>query len=230
MTPQKGMNRTLRCIAPLMLTLLASMAQGETRYVDDVIYVPVRSGPGNEYRIIESALRSGTAVEVLEKDEESDYAKVRFGDGEEGYIATRYLSSQRIAEERLQDAQKKLDSTREELSETQSRLEQARSKLDQLRQKKQTLETQLQETSDELQRIRSISKDAINLEKRNRELRQERQELRKKVELLTNEKRRLEDSRESSYLLTGGGLVIAGILIAVIFPLLKPSRKTDSWA
>ncbi|XOZ34009.1 TIGR04211 family SH3 domain-containing protein [Halomonadaceae bacterium KBTZ08] len=230
MTPKKGMNRSLRFIVPLVLVLLTSVTQAETRYVDDVIYVPVRSGPGNEYRIIESALRSGTPVEVLEEAENSDYVRVRFGEGEEGYIAARYLSSQRIAEERLKDAQKELDSTREELSETQSELKQAQTKLEQLRETKQTLKTQLQETSDELQRIRSISEDAINLEKRNQELRQERQELRKKVELLANEKQRLEDSRESSYLLTGGGLVIAGILIAVIFPLLKPSRKTDSWA
>lgn len=229
MNPQKAMNRALRFLVPLVL-VLASVAQAETRYVDDVIHVPVRSGAGNEYRIIESALRSGTPVEVLEQDEETGYSKIRFGDDEEGYIATRFLSAERIAEERLQDAQKQLASTEEKLSQTRSQLEQSRSKLEQVQQEKQDLESQLQETSDELERIRSISEDAINLEKRNRDLRKERQELRKEVELLTNENQRLEDSRESSFLLTGGGLVIAGIFIAVLFPLLKPSRKTDSWA
>ncbi|WP_077531542.1 TIGR04211 family SH3 domain-containing protein [Vreelandella utahensis] len=229
MTPQKGMNRALRCMVPLLL-VLASVAQAETRYVDDVIYVPVRSGPSNEYRIIESALRSGTPVEVLEEDAENDYSRVRFGDDEEGYIATRFLSSERIAEDRLQDVQQQLASTEEELSGARSQLEETRSELEQVQQEKQSLESELNETSDELERIRTISEDAINLEKRNRELREERQELRKEVELLTNENQRLEDSRESSYLLTGGGLVIAGIFIAVIFPLLKPSRKSENWA
>ncbi|MEQ6885189.1 TIGR04211 family SH3 domain-containing protein [Salicola sp. Rm-C-2C1-2] len=229
MTPQKAMNRALRLLVPLIL-VLASVAQAEKRYVDDVIYVPVRSGPGNEYRIIESALRSGTPVEVLEKDEETGYSKIRFGDGEEGYIATRFLSAERIAEERLQDVQEQLTRTEDELSQAQSKLEQSRSKLEQAQQAKQDLESRLEETNNELERIRSISEDAIKLEKRNRELRKERQELRKEVELLTNENQRLEDSRESSFLLTGGGLVIAGIFIAVLFPLLKPSRKSDSWA
>ena len=45
MTPQKAMNRALRLLVP-MLFVLASVVQAETRYVDDVIYVPVRSGPG----------------------------------------------------------------------------------------------------------------------------------------------------------------------------------------
>ncbi|MFO7786451.1 MAG: TIGR04211 family SH3 domain-containing protein [Halospina sp.] len=229
MTPKKGMDRALRCIVPLLL-LLASVAQAETQYVDDVIYVPVRSGPGNEYRIVESALRSGTPVEVVEEDVENDYSRVRFGDDEEGYIATRFLSSERIAEDRLQDVQEELAGTEEELSGARSQLEETRSELEQVQQEKESLESELSDTSDELDRIRTISEDAINLEKRNRELREERQELRKEVELLTNENQRLEDSRESSYLLTGGGLVIAGIFIAVIFPLLKPSRKSENWA
>lgn len=228
---QRGLNRTLRFIVPLVLVLASVAAQAETKYVDDVIHVPVRSGPGNEYRIIESALRSGTPVEVLEADEETGYSRVRFGDDdEEGFIATRFLSSQRIAEQRIKNVQQELANTGEQLSETQSRLEETRSKLDQIRQQKQALETRLAETSDELERIRSISEDAINLEQRNRELREKRQELHKEVELLTNENQRLKDSRESSFLLTGGGLVISGILIAVIFPLLKPSRKNESWA
>lgn len=224
------LNRMLRILVPLVLAF-ASVAQAQTQYVDDVIYVPVRSGPGNEYRIIESALRSGTAVEVLEVDEETDYSRVRFGDdNQEGYIASRYLSPQPIAEQRLQGVQQKLANAEEKLTETQSRLEDTRSKLSQVQEEKQALESELSNTSDELERIRSVSEDAINMEKRNRELREERQELRKEVELLANENQRLEDSRESSYLLTGGGLVIAGILIAVIFPLLKPSRKSESWA
>lgn len=230
MTVQQGMKRGLRSILPLVL-ILASAAQAETKYVDDVIYVPVRSGPGDDYRIIEGALRSGTAVEVLEEDDETDYTRVRFGDDEsEGYIASRFLSSERIAEERLESVQQQLSDTEEQLTEAQSQLEDSQSKLDQAEDEKQSLESELSETSDELERIRSVSEDAINLERRNRELREERQELRKEVELLTNENQMLKDSRESSYLLTGGGLVIAGILIAVVFPLLKPSRKQDNWA
>ena len=35
---------------------------GETRYVTDLIFTPIRTGPGGDYRIINEGLPSGTEV------------------------------------------------------------------------------------------------------------------------------------------------------------------------
>ena len=214
----------------LLLLLAVGSVQAETMYIKDVLYVPVRAGEGNQYRIVHQGLRSGTPLEVIEQNEDSGYSFVRFGDGKEGYIQTQYLTEQPIAEDRLARVQSNLKDARSALSSTRSELEETRTALEETQAEKQRIESQLAEVSDELERIRSISENAINLEKRNTELRQARQELQKEVEVLATENQRLKDSRESSYLLTGGGLVIAGIFIAVIFPLLKPSRKSENWA
>ena len=219
----------LSLVASILLMAIGS-AQAETMYIKDVLYVPVRSGEGNQYRVVHQGLRSGTQLEVLEQNEETGYSRIRYGDGKEGYIQTQYLAEEPIAEDRLANVRSEFEQTKQALATTRSDLEETRSALKQTRQRKNNLEEQLEEVSQELERIKSVSENAISLEQRNVELRKNAQQLQKEVELLTTENQRLKDSRESSYLLTGGGLVIAGILIAVIFPLLKPSRKTESWA
>lgn len=214
----------------LLLLLAAGNVQAETMYVKDVLFVPVRSGEGSQYRVVHQGLRSGTPLEVVEQNEDTGYSRIRFGDDKEGYIQTQYLTNEPIAEDRLAQAESNLEEARDNLETARSELDETQTELSQTREEKQQLESELNEVTEELERIKSVSENAINLEKRNTELREARQELQKEVEVLSTENQRLKDSRESSYLLTGGGLVIAGILIAVIFPLLKPSRKSETWA
>ena len=61
-------------------------------------------------------------------------------------------------------------------------------------------------------------------------LREENQKLRNDLEVLTAENERLEASKESDFMLLGAGLVFGGVLLALIIPMLKPTRKTDNWA
>lgn len=214
----------------LLLLLAAGNVQAETMYVKDILFVPVRSGEGSQYRVVHQGLRSGTPLEVVEQNQDTGYSRIRFGDDKEGYIQTQYLTGEPIAEDRLAQAESNLEEARNNLETARSELEETQTELSQTREEKQQLESELNEVTEELERIKSVSENAINLEKRNTELREARQELQKEVEVLSTENQRLKDSRESSYLLTGGGLVIAGIFIAVIFPLLKPSRKSEAWA
>ena len=53
--------------AVMSASLLAQEASdappaGETRYVTDLIFTPIRTGPGGDYRIINKGLPSGTEV------------------------------------------------------------------------------------------------------------------------------------------------------------------------
>jgi len=64
--------------------------QSETRYVTDVLILTLREGPGNEHKVIRM-LRSDTPVHVLEESEE--FLRVRTGDGQEGWVAKQYLTT-----------------------------------------------------------------------------------------------------------------------------------------
>ncbi len=214
-----------------MLLVLSSIAtaQARTAWVDDKLYLPVRAGAGTQYRIIENAVPSGTPLEVLETSD-SGYTRVRTPKGTEGWVASQYLSNTPIAADRLRQANQQLEKARSELASLKEQLAKVTRERDTLAGSESSLSSRSQALQQELQEIKAISADAINLERRNRELREENQKIRNDLEVLTAENERLEASKESDFMLLGAGLVLGGVLLAVLIPMLKPTRKTDNWA
>jgi len=213
-----------------MTLLVSGVAQARTVYIDDTLYAPVRSGQGTQFRILHSGLRSGTPVTLLEQNEESGYSRVRTSQGIEGWIPTRYLTNQPVAQDRLDAANQELDKTRAQLEELQSKMSEVSGQRDQLSSREQQLEQQVADLSRELEEIRAVSANALNLDRRNEELQESNQKLKNEVEVLTAEVERLEAKRESDFMLLGAGLLILGMFIAVILPWLKPAKKNDTWA
>jgi SH3 domain protein len=82
----------------------------------------------------------------------------------------------------------------------------------------------------ELTRIKDIAANSINLERRNGELLEENQKIRNELEVLTAENERMETGKESDFMLLSAGLVLGGVLLALLIPMLKPTRKSDNWA
>ncbi|MGC8119300.1 TIGR04211 family SH3 domain-containing protein [Marinobacter sp. VGCF2001] len=220
---------SLRLILSLLLFASSvSVAQARTVWVDDQLYLPVRSGAGTQYRIIENALPSGTPLEVLEAGD--SYTKVRTPKGSEGWVASQYLSREPIAADQLRRVSQQLDETRSELTEAQQQLASVTEERNALQNAENNLSNRAEDLQTELKRIKNIAADSINLDRRNRELRAENQKLRNDLEVLTAENERLEASKESDFMLLGAGLVFGGVLLALIIPMLKPTRKTDNWA
>jgi SH3 domain protein len=59
-------------------------------YITDSFSVTLRTGPSGQHRVI-SILKSNDEAEVLEKQD--DYSKVRLKNGKEGYILSRFLTT-----------------------------------------------------------------------------------------------------------------------------------------
>lgn len=74
-----------------LLTALAAPVHAKTQYVSDQIVITLRSGQGEEFRILKH-LRTGTPVEVLAED--GPFLRVRIKDGTEGWVRKRYLTSE----------------------------------------------------------------------------------------------------------------------------------------
>lgn len=212
----------------LLIISSISVAQARTVWVDDQLYLPVRSGAGTQFRIIENAVPSGTPLEVLESGE--SYTKVRTPKGTEGWVSTQYLSNTPIARDQLTRATRELEQAREDLTSLRQQLSSVTEERDNLQNAENNLTGQTENLQDELRKIKSIAADSINLERRNRELREENQKLHNDLEVLTAENERLEASKESDFMLLGAGLVLGGVMLALIIPMLKPTRKTDNWA
>ncbi|BEH14176.1 MULTISPECIES: TIGR04211 family SH3 domain-containing protein [Marinobacter] len=220
---------SLRLLLSLLLIIASvSVAQARTVWVDDKLYLPVRSGAGSQFRIIENAVPSGTPLEVLEVGD--GYTKVRTPKGTEGWVSSQYLSNQPIAADRLRRATQQLEQARSELTSVREQLSAVTEERDNLQNAESSLSNRAGELQEELTRIKNIAADSINLERRNRELREENQKLRNDLEVLTAENERLEASKDSDFMLLGAGLVLGGVLLALLIPMLKPTRKTDNWA
>lgn len=223
---------TLRVLTLILALVVCgvNIAQARTVYIDDTLYAPVRSGQGTQFRILHNGLRSGTSVELLEQSEESGYSRIRTSNGLEGWIPSRYLTNQPIARDRLDAANRELAQARAQLEEARNNLTQVDSERTELSQNEERLETRVAELSKELEEIRSISANALTLERRNRELQENNQRMRNDVEVLTAEVERLEAKADSDFMLLGAGLLILGMILALVLPWLKPTRKNDNWA
>lgn len=219
--------RLIFCFLALMAA--AASAHAKTVYVDDSLYAPIRSGEGIQYRILHSGVRSGTALELLETSD-SGYSRVRTPDGIEGWINSRYITETPIARQRLEQANRQLEQALGQVSELKEKLAEVTRERDELRNSEEALQARAGKLSEELSDIREVASDSINLDRRNSELREENQKLRNELEVLTAEKERLEAKKESDFMLLGAALVLLGVILALVVPLLKPTRKTDNWA
>ena len=218
-------------LATLLTTILySSTSFSEVMYIDDTLLVPLRSGEGTSFRIIHKGLKSGLKLEIIEQDKASGYSKIRTPSGIEGFLPTRYLSNTPIAKSRLIDANKALNKTRAENVKLKTKLADISEQFKNLSTEHTLTSKTLNKNNKELSNIKSISANALNLDKRNREFRESNEQLRSDLELIETENRRLKNNSDSSMLLIGGGLVTLGIILALIIPIIRPSKKSDSWA
>jgi len=221
------LNKIFQIIA---LSLLSCIAWSQTMYINDTLLVPLRSGEGTSFRIVHKGLKSGMKLEILEQSKQSGYSKIRTPGGIEGFLPTRYLTSTPIAKIRLVKANKSISLLQTENTNLKKKLGTITKAHKSLDQNFKKTSTELASNNKELTNIKSISANALNLDRRNRELRESNEQLRSQLELLQTENMRLKDKSESNTMLMGGGLVTLGIIIALVIPLIRPSKKSDSWA
>lgn len=220
-----------RLLAGFLLLVVASTGlQAKTVYIDDTLLAPIRSGEGLQYRILHKGVRSGTPLELITSNSDTGYSRVRTREGIEGWIPTRFLTNTPIARDQLARATKELEQAKSQLAALQEEFSALKNERNELASAEENLENKTATLSEELKNIKAISANALSLDRRNGELREENQKIRNELEVLSAEKERLEAKTESDFMLLGAGLVLLGILLAVLIPWLKPTKKSDNWA
>lgn len=92
---------------------LAPMASAQTHYVRDEIRVNMRTGPGNQFRILKVLVSGNPVTKLAENDK---WVNVRTPDGEEGWVPVGYVMPKVPASVTLPRVEAKL-------AQTQSRIE-----------------------------------------------------------------------------------------------------------
>ncbi len=208
--------------------LLTGHVTAETRYITDTTYVPMRSGPGNEYRILHRGLKTGTPLELLEDDAGNGFSKVKNGE-QEGYIPSQYLMPNQPAFRQLPTALEKNRQIEEENRTLAQKLVEWNNQLEAVTAKLVTTQDQLSGQQIEMKRLREISEEPLAMDRRNRQLVEESERLKSQLQVLQAENHQLLRDSSLRWYLFGGGTVVMGILLGLFLPMLRIRKKQSNW-
>ena len=217
-----------RITALILGLLLIYPAVAEKRYVKDVLTITLRSGPGEEYKILKG-LKSGAHLQLIEESEDGKYAKVTTDKGLEGWVMNRYLVNEPVAFEKLILTERELAKAKSDLTDVKEKYTNTKKELADANRNATGLNNDKEQQSKELEYIKKVSANAINLDKKNQELVTKSEELKITVETLRNENERLQNNRDVNYILVGGFLVALGLFLGWLVPKLG-GRKGDAWS
>ena len=231
--------RNILCIFILFASyMIVSVATADTRYVVDELVITLRQGKSTEHRIVKT-LKTGTPLEVLEKDDKS-YLKVKTKDGAEGYVLRQYVSAnipkkQRIEELEMRNSsqQKKIDALEAAKSTLAMQLktiqEEHNQKFSEINAKAADLEQSLEMTSlnertmaEKYDTLAAQAENVVEIAAERDQLLQKNKGMETEIAALLEKKEQLADSRMIKWFLAGGGVFLFGWIIG------KISRKKRS--
>jgi len=223
--------RALVTFSLLIGLVVSSAASAETVYIRDTLYVPLRGGQSQEHRILHRGLRSGTALERLEENEETGYSRVRTSEGLEGWLQTQYLVEQPIASTRLDDLQAQLDELEARHQQTLLRLREANEAGETLSSNTSSLAEANAALQQELDELKALAADVIAINDENQRLNEERDTLQAEIDHLSNRNSSLLDDQTQRWFLTGGGTVLIGLLFGFwVGRRIYQRRSASGWA
>ena len=208
---------------------ISSVAQ-ETQYISDMVLVPVRSGAGSEYRIVNRGLPSGTALLVFTVSENGEWTEIETRGGTRGWIPSQHLQKDPPAGLLIIDLRRELEQVRGERDRVVSQLNRSSSEATQADETIIELAATLEATRAELTEIKRVSAAALDLDAMNQQLVTELESERSDVDLLRLENVRLRERIANNQMLDGALAVLLGVILAVVAPRLWPRKnRQDGW-
>lgn len=203
-------------------------AVADKRYISDELWINLRSGAGNDFRILKT-LKSGTHLNYIEMSEDEKWTHVTTDKGLDGWVPSRFLKEEPIAFEKLILTQRELDKSRTDLSELQGKHSEVKKELAAIKRNASGLDKDKGKLQKELDYVKKVSASAISLDKKNQDLMTQNEELKIAVDTLRAENERLQNNRDVNYILVGGFLIVLGLFLGWLLPKLS-GRKGDGWA
>ncbi|MCZ6618535.1 MAG: TIGR04211 family SH3 domain-containing protein [Gammaproteobacteria bacterium] len=202
-------------------------AVAETMYITDSLSVPLRSGPSNAHRILHRGLASGSAMEVIERNEDAGFARIRTQRGTEGWIPIQYLISEPIARDRLEQANIRMAQLDTAADELRGQLTSTERDREQIQQNNARLTGLVAALETELEDIKRISKGAIAEHASNLRLMDLNARVREELEDLVAERNALQENLQQRWMFIGGGLVLVGLLLGTV---IKARPRRSGWS
>ncbi len=223
------LNITIVSLSSFSYTVQASY----TNYVTDSLKLPIRTNPGFKYKIIKT-IESGSKVTIL-KVNDKNWAKVSYLDKKknktyEGWMPTVILQNTPIAKVRLKyqisktsKVEKKYNQLKIELQALNNRLTETNVELKETKARNFSL-------SKNLTKIKAISGKSIILSEKNAEYAEKIKELNSEKIIMKERVSEAEDIVQRQWFLTGGGVLLLGLLLGRFFRIPAKKNRWDTFS
>ncbi|EBD9830175.1 SH3 domain-containing protein [Salmonella enterica] len=199
----------LRLIGLTLLALSATAVSHaeETRYVSDELNTWVRSGPGDNYRLV-GTVNAGEQVTLLQSD--ANYGQIKDSSGRTAWIPLKELNTTPSLRTRVPDLENQVKTLTDKLN---------------------NIDTMWNQRTANMQQKVAQSDSVINgLKEENQKLKNELIVAQKKVSAANLQ---LDDKQRTiimQWFMYGGGVLGIGLLLGLVLPHMIPSRKRkDRW-
>ncbi|MBK1641599.1 hypothetical protein CKO12_06840 [Chromatium okenii] len=216
---------------PLFILLFIGVgagAQADTQYVTDQLQVPLRAGESARYKIVRM-LGSGTPLEVLGINQETEYARVRTENGAQGYVLANQLQTEPAARTQLADMQARLTELQQAPEALAAKLSALQTEHTTLTETAQELKEKKQSLEQELATIRHSSSNVLDITNERDRLRIQVTELTREREELVQKQSDATHQIQQRWFLIGSGVLTGGVLIGLLFPHFSLRRRKSSW-
>jgi len=219
-------------ILTLMLTLFilpAGQAIADTQYVSDELTITLRTGEGDQYKILKM-LKTGTPVEILQEGT-ADHVFVRTSDGTEGWVKKQYLTNETPKPTVIARLEKERDRLREQVSQLEIQQAELTAALENSRNDLAGGNAAFAELQKELDKVQAKYDDLHNNAANVVELTGERDRLKSHNDQLSAEVDQLRQDNESmlytgtvKWFLAGAGVLLVGVILG------KTTRKKKGFS
>lgn len=216
-----------KVLLALLMVLGPVSAFAATMYISDELTVPLRRGPSNGHKIVNAALPSGLALEVLGEDKAAGFTQVRTPNGVEGWVPTQFLIGQPVAKDRLAAATKRVETLEAQLKSVRENYQDVRGARTEIEGRATDLSKENQKLQTELAEIRRVSATAITQFEENKQLKTDNVSLQTQVTQLSEEVHDLKRNVMLRWLLSGGALVLIGLALGAW---IKSRPKRSNWS
>ena len=208
-----------------LLISLSGPAFAAPAWVSDEFEITLRSGPSTS-NAIQMMVRSGMRLEVLERDGDTGYSRVRTPGGTEGWVLTRYLMSEPSAREQLQTLTSQLTSANTLGTSLDSQLAAVRTEYQNANRQIATLESEKAQLEEQLAEIKRTAANVLRIDKQNQKLTDDLASAEIRAETLEQENRQLSSQTTRYWFMSGALVLIVGIILGIWLPRVRWQRRS----
>ncbi|MDG6777451.1 TIGR04211 family SH3 domain-containing protein [Thiomicrorhabdus sp. zzn3] len=217
------------CLASLVLSsgfssasYAAETSGSTTRYITDSIEVPMRSGPSYKHRI-KRMITSGQSVQLLEVNPEG-WARIEYK-GSDGWMPAIMLENQPVARVRLAAQIEKTSAVETKYNELKQELDTLQTRFDGISSELKTVKQEKFELNQKFNHLKEVSSNAVQLDEQNQEMKARLSRLEDENAIMREQIDQSDDAIKRQWFLTGGGVLLLGLLLGRFFRVPKKRQK-----